>query len=334
MKKKIQINNLFDNLKVSPQIEEIFEKEVAETDKASFDIIQKYLVEIKRSLEQTLMKHSEILPKFVLLLLVLEEIKPKEGHLEETKDSKILGGLLDICAKLKQKSSERYNESSAAFQEMVNTISNHPKIAKSNPIKFNINVQLISSVFGDYYLLKDLKQIISRGENDFTLEFRQALQDFKAMLLNVSNLDKEDWGKIQMTKLRSHKTGLQVSISSDEIKKNERYIELFDEISKVVFTDTLTRNHLKEFLKHMDAIEDEMEFNFVFKRMATVFRGEDRLSKRSKKLLLHEIFKIYKHPLSISDTDEENYLSKDASSIETSEKRKIRVIQILIPNLE
>lgn len=319
-------------LSFSSEIQNIFESEISKPEKLLLDKLLNNRELIKKELQDTYLKESLCLPVILQLMSLHDFLETYKANCIDKKKLEFLNAYTDLYNQVCETMHDNLKKGRERLVLMADLIMNHPIVRKNEARNFNIDIALINSTFYDYHFLTETKRWLNKTDNKITTEFMLGLDDLKTTIFNLINFNYEELDNLNAKPKKSKKT---VVLTSDEIKTRQKHLEMFDELSQSVFSGTLNKTHLDLFYKHLTSAENKMEFNFLFRRLSNVFNGENRFSERAKKLLLHEIFVIYKHPSSITDDDEERYLSKNENATnDTSDKRKVRVIQSLIPNLK
>lgn len=336
MKHTNEFEELLDKLKFNPNIMEIYNNEISESEKAAHTYVTNQLELInKEIIFESPYRFSSIYPWFVLIQILLYNADiTRENYKAKAPDSSAID-FFEIYFKLIDKIAERKIIAERQYQETCILVQSHPKLNDPIITSHQINILKISSVFADYYFIKDINNVAKHIDNKLVKEFRVGMKSAKmglynAILLNGANVDELD-GEI----VKGNISGLRFGLDEFFVNKLKIPLELVKELNDKIFENTLSKEILEAIYNFVKEKESDLDFSFLFAELHNVFKDEVRLSVRAKKLLLHDIFKIYEHPRAITDKEEELYFQKDEnSSLETLEKRKIRVAEALVPDLK
>ena len=164
------------------------------------------------------------------------------------------------------------------------------------------------------------------------------LPDLKKALRNAVNLMEAPVDELADISLYSNQPkmrGLKLFLTEEMIKSLKIPLDIIDELNEKLFNRGITKDLIELILKQIEKLEKAIDFQYMFTHLYNIFGEHVDMSLRAKKLLMHEIFLIYEHPMAITDKDEEKHFRDyPESTNETIDMRKIRVIELLIPDLK
>jgi hypothetical protein len=206
-------------------------------------------------------------------------------------------------------------------------------------------ISSINSAFADYYCLKSCIQYLKDKEPSFWLMFQNQLgillENVNFNIKQRKSLNKET-GPINnesMTVRTAGKTSQVPKFYMDEAKKLfSATPEILNELNTQVFDNSIGFEQFEiivSIMNQMSNLDDNTMLDTQFHNIDKLFDENCKLSKRQRMLFLHDIFKLYGHPKAITDKDE-NYYDEHSeyASMDTLEKKKIRIIEQLLPNLK
>jgi hypothetical protein len=337
MKNETVFNDFLEKLQLNSNILDAYEKEIPEEIRLQHDQIKLMEETIRKEISPNPLINESVaivwLLKIIWLLdqrgITIDNYKERKEEGEQAFLSMIFEPLIKFNTR-----KEFFEKKYYLMQDAV------LKTDKLGPnIKFeDINVSKISSSFIDYYILKDWKEWLKKSGNPIASGVLNMLPDLKKALRNAVNLMEAPVDELADISLYSNQPkmrGLKLFLTEEMIKSLKIPLDIIDELNEKLFNRGITKDLIELILKQIEKLEKAIDFQYMFTHLYNIFGEHVDMSLRAKKLLMHEIFLIYEHPMAITDKDEEKHFRDyPESTNETIDMRKIRVIELLIPDLK
>jgi hypothetical protein len=200
-----------------------------------------------------------------------------------------------------------------------------------------INLPAISSAFKDYFLIKQGVAFLKKEfPNDWEF-LRNEWATLSSMLKNyvaILEADIEDRTIINLHSKMKKSTNFKIELNNFLLQQLRKPQEVINLLNYYLFSNSVDSELLKLIIQLVESISDDVEFDFIFQRLDNLFYQNEGITPRKKRLIIHEIFRIYGHPKTYTAEDEENYYKNHPNaSIDDFKMMQERVIKKLIPNL-
>ena len=334
MKKKKSVESVFENLEINENIFDIYEQEIPKEEHVKQENWLLLREAIKSEYKYSPFIKSEIFINFLIFMynLDLKGINRNTIENQQKEDREFLTFLFELI----EKQNPRMEMAIMQYEKMIRISFKAGKFVHEVTTE-DVQFLKIAAAFYEYYFIKDAIDLLKKSDGDFAQSILNMIPNFIQHLSNASNLMKIEDKDIKDEQFYSNKPklkGFKIFLTNDMLKLLKLPLEIIEEFNKKIFSNTITKEVIESLIASLNDLNNDVEFQFMFKNLDDVFGEHVQMSKRAKKILLHDIFMIYGHPMAITDDEELKYLSGPNTTIQSFEMRKIRIIESLIPDLK
>ncbi len=328
--KKQNLAEILNLLKIGEIDEETIKKDLPPGAYDEFHQFNNLFNEITETLSKNVLGKSEIAKHLLFMNSILNLSGIEEHNYEEKIIDPDAREFLNLFFQLYKQSilNENHHINWDKLQKLIGEFNtaNNPNGSMA------IDTQLIYSVFFDYEFFKEIKAIIPKLNPEWIKIFKEIKANLVSSMGNaVSFMDKDmnAFANKKSTVYGDNNNYQGFHFTPDIIAAIQQSLEPYFKLNEKIFDNSITGNLLKKLLQYVlnyDSIGFE---NVQFNKLKNVFGVQTQMEDSLKKLLLHEIFELFKHPGIINHDEAMNGIYATFSHKDLRQA-KIRKVDALI----
>ncbi len=201
------------------------------------------------------------------------------------------------------------------------TLDGKPKIIHVDNI-------LIQSIFQDYYILYEWQKSLKTLSPEIINGFVDFFETLKGLLYNTLCLIDEPEPEIKFRIGRvyiSRSNTFNFKITEDILNCIKNDYETINELSILLLNSPAKKEPIEHILKIIEELDFNKELDEIFNNLSTVFSNDVKLTLTKKKLFLHDVFQLFKHPMAFTKEEESEFENR-SKTLYAVEKEKVRKI--------
>jgi len=329
VKKKLSRKDPSQKILLNAELNAEYKKEFADSERQILDQLFACSDAVQSDfLNNSIYRHSSFIKQIFTFLLLLKNAGITEENYPEIRNKEgveFLGFFFDLLKELME-----YKQTAAIrFEKMVLCLTQNKKYTGEITTD-DFDFTMVSSAFADYHLIRKLKLILSKSNSEFAKKFNSLLKELKVNLSNsISLYDYKDSDLLDANFFSRGRTSNHAgfTITGDILESLNKPKKIIDILNSVIFENSLSREVLVDILRYIESIEADYNDTLIFQQLRHVFSEKLKISMRAKRLIMHNLFLIYEHNMSVANPDYKIFYK------ENLHKSRIRLIEHLIPDL-
>lgn len=327
--KKQSLTDILNLLQIGEIDEETLKKDLPLGDYDEFRQFNKLFNEITETLNKNVLGKSEIAKHLLFINSILNLSGIEKGNYQEKIIDPDAREFLLLFFQLYKGTILNQNHQ-LNWDKLQTLIADFNKINNPNGT-LAIDTQLIYSTFFDYEFFLEIKALIPKLNPEWIKIFNEIKANLVSSMGNAASfMDKDlnDFVNKKSTVYGDNNNYQGFYFTPDIIAAIQKSMEPYFELNKKFFTDSITGNFLKKLLEYVLNYDSFGFENMQFRKLKDVFGVQTKMDDSHKKLLLHEIFELFKHPGIISNEEALNGIYSTFSHKDLRQA-KIRKVEAL-----